>query len=146
MYFKSKKNAAEYDQQTAKYFIRMALALQTAMYKQYGRDDLAVEIEYSGLTESQHPAEDSVPDDNRPYIVITNTEREDEHTQGYRLNIDTVIVAFPSAIGKERGLDERWFVTAMSPECSSMRSVALANDTTSDRMLLRLATTVNALI
>lgn len=146
MFFKSKKNAAEYDAQRAIYFLRTALAIQNALYKEYGRDDLAVEIVYADLQESEFPEGDTVPVLNRPYIYITNTERDDDQeTETFRLNIDEIFISFPSVIGKDKGMDERWHVRA-SNDCIMTRSVAIANDTTSDRMLMRLITTVNALI
>lgn len=146
MFFKSKKNAAEYDQQTATYFIRLALVLQSTLYRDYGRDDLAVEVEYSGMLEEQYPKDKEVPDSNRPYIVITNVEREDkQETEDFRLNVDSVAIAFPSVISDLSDPDEHWYVQASNDDIMT-RNIKIANDTISDRMLLRLATTVNALI
>lgn len=146
MFFKSKKNAAEYDAQTAIYFLRTALVIQSALYKEYGREDLAVEIEYRGLSESQHPKFDEVPVANRPYVFITNTEREDkQETEVYRLNVDAINITFPSIAFNPTGSNEHWCVQALCDDIVT-RSVVIANDRTSERMLMRLISTINALI
>lgn len=141
MYFKAKKNAAEYDQQKARYFLNVALALQTSLFRQFGRDDLAVEIDYSGMYESKFPVGDEIPDSTRPVIFITSTVETSWS--------DTVNVFFPSIIGdlcsKDEG-DEFWTVLAFDEEEELLRKVELDNDTISDRMLLKLAATVNSLI